>query len=110
MQAEGEASEKHVCAGSPSAAAAAYDSALSEPRSILSDSDENSEISQDPITSMRPNLRSKGDILTGINIFSVFSKAAPLRRKIWSFAFVFRVVVVVVLFVVFASVWRCLKF
>jgi hypothetical protein len=64
---------------------------------------ENSEMSQDPSTSMRLSLRSKGDILTGnINGLPVFSKAAPLRCKIGSFAFVF---------IIFAGVWRSsLKF
>ncbi|XP_059432000.1 NAC domain-containing protein 91-like isoform X2 [Corylus avellana] len=103
---EGEVSEKHVCAGGPSPAAA--NTALSEPRSIISDSDENSKISEDPSTGMKPNLRSKGDILTGINVPSVFPKAASLRRKSGSLAFVFRAVVVVVLFVIFAGALRCL--
>ncbi|XP_062147475.1 protein NTM1-like 9 isoform X2 [Alnus glutinosa] len=103
---EGGASGKHVRAGSPRAAAA--NSAYSEPRSIISDSDENSEISQDPSTGMRPSSMSKGDILTGINGLSVFSKAAPLRRKIGSFRVV---VVVVVVIIIFAGVWRSsLKF
>jgi hypothetical protein len=103
---ENEVSEKHVCAGSPSAAAA--NSALSEPRSIISDSDENSKISEDPSTGKKPSMRSKGDILTGINVPSVYSKAASLRRKSGPFGFVFRAVVVVVLFIVFAGAWRCL--
>ena len=103
---EGEVSEKHVCAGSPSAAIA--NSALSEPRSIISDSDENSKISEDPSTGKKPSMRSKGDNLTGMNISSVFSKAASLRRKSRSFAFMFRAVVVVVLFIIFAGAWRCL--
>ncbi|XP_041014799.1 NAC domain-containing protein 62-like [Juglans microcarpa x Juglans regia] len=97
---EGKASEKHGPAGGSAAAATVC--STSEPQRVLPDS---SKISQEePLL-----LKSKGKTLAGINDLSVFSET-PSRRSIWSFALVFRVVAVVVLFGIFASVWKCLKF
>ena len=85
-------------------------SALSEHRKILSDSTENCKTPQEPNTSMRPSLKLQGNILTGTNVFSLFSKAPPVRHSNWPLALLFRVVVIAVLFIIFASIWRCLKF
>ncbi|KAF5442629.1 hypothetical protein F2P56_035269 [Juglans regia] len=99
---EGKASEKHGPAAGSAAAAAAIVCSTSEPQRVLPDS---SKISQEePLL-----LKSKGKTLAGINDLSVFSET-PFRHSIWSFALVFRVVVVIVLFGIFASVWKCLKF
>ena len=103
---EEKASEKHAVASGHGAAA----SALSECRKILSDSTENCKTPQEPNTSMRPSLKLQGNILTGINVVSLFSKAPPVRHSNWPLALLFRVVVIAVLFIIFASIWRCLKF
>jgi hypothetical protein len=103
---EEKASEKHTVASGHSAAA----SALSEPRKILSDSTENCKTPQEPNTSMRPSLELQGNILTGTNVFSLLSKAPLVRHSNWPLALLFRVVVIAVLFIIFASIWRCLKF
>ena len=59
---------------------------------------------------MIPSLRLQGNILTGINVVSLFLKAPPLHHSNSSPALMFRVMVVVVLFMIFASIWRFLKF
>jgi hypothetical protein len=85
---EEKASEKHAVASGHGAAA----SALSEHRKILSDSTENCKTPQEPNTSMRPSLKLQVNILTGINVVSLFSKAPPVRHSNWPLTLLFRVV------------------
>ena len=59
---------------------------------------------------MIPSLRLKGNISTGINVVSLFLKAPPVHHSNSSLALLFRVMVVVVLFMIFASIWRFIIF
>ncbi|KAM4075929.1 hypothetical protein ACJW30_12G025900 [Castanea mollissima] len=96
-------SEKHAVAGDQSAAAAT--SAFSEPQNILSSSIENYKTSH-PRSILKFNSRSN---LTGFLAASLFPKASSVRRSNLSLAILFRVVLVAVLFISFASIWRCVK-
>ncbi|XP_030935067.1 NAC domain-containing protein 91-like [Quercus lobata] len=84
-------SEKHAVAGDHSAAATT--NAFSEPQNILSNSIENYKTSQELSTSPRPIMRfNSSSNLTGFLAASLF-----------------RVGLVAVLFIGFASIWRCVK-
>lgn len=101
-------SEKHAVAGDHSASATT--SAFSEPQNILSNSIENYKTSQELSTSLRPTLRfNSRSNLTGFLAASLFPKASLVRHSNWSLAILFRVVLVAVLFISFASIWRCVK-
>ncbi|XP_065627177.1 uncharacterized protein LOC112024682 [Quercus suber] len=101
-------SEKHAVAGDHSASATT--SAFSEPQNILSNSIENYKTSQELTTSPRPILRfNSRRNLTGFLAASLFPKASPVRHSNWSLAILLRVVLVAVLFISFASIWRCVK-
>ncbi|KAG6714419.1 hypothetical protein I3842_05G201600 [Carya illinoinensis] len=94
---EGKTSEKHVLADDPGDDANTT-STLSEQQSILSDSIDDSKSSQEPSTSTRASLKSQGNTLR-----------PPIRPAIWPFAIMFRVSMVVVLFIMFACVWKCIR-
>nr|POF09690.1 hypothetical protein CFP56_52068 [Quercus suber] len=83
--------------------ASATTSAFGEPQNILSNSIENYKTSQELSTSPRPILRfNSRSNLTGF-------LASPVRHSNWSLAILLRVVLVAVLFISFASIWRCVK-
>ncbi|GMY07659.1 protein ntm1-like 9 [Fagus crenata] len=106
---EEKASEKDAVASGHGAAAIA----LSERRKILSDSTENCKTPQEPNASMRPSFKlqrnKRNKVHACQNVF-LFSKAPPVRHSNWPLTLLFRVVVIAVLFIIFASIWRCLKF
>ncbi|KAM5557832.1 NAC domain-containing protein 91-like [Rosa sericea] len=78
--------------------------ALDEPLATLIVESSNQTISA------TPNITSMGSILTGKKVPSVVLKASPAGHSIWSFAFMFRVVVGAILFIIFASMWGFHKF
>lgn len=96
-------SEKQVVAGDHSAAATT--SAFSEPQNILSNSIENYKTSH-PRSDLIFNSQSNW---TGFLAASLLPKASSVRRSDLLLAILFRVVLVAVLFISFASIWRCVK-
>lgn len=80
--------------------------ALDKPlETLIVESSENSQISQYQTISSGSNIMSMGSILTGKNVPSVALKASPAGHSIWSCAFMFRVVVGAILFIIFGSMW-----